>query len=371
MAAITYPDLVDDRADQLALHGLDGLHLALVALPPGNNPDHADIELHFITGLHDAAILADIGGDPVRARQVFRIRGGTRIVAGNATGQVQVTAASPVDAQTLSLRVAPVGDYLTYTIELVWDASRIDPFFSRIDFKFRPGCFTNDCAPPLPGRPPAPGPVIDEASGSRGRSRGRRLQPSFHPARLPPVSPAVSGHPRDPDALLDAQREHPAIAVHRDPAAGDGLVEWHRPGTRHWRVRTDVLRRDRPRHHVGHQPLPLTQRAQFIERDDLVHRAEASEVPGVGVAQNGGIYSTGEDYVFRIDGRLLSEMQSGLAKILNAGVPGKHHHITSAVVSHNQRGRVHGELPTQLGCRPASPSGVRPPRSVDATATLA
>ena len=60
-----------------------------------------------------------------------------------------------------SLRVEPVGDYSTYTLELVWDASLIDPFFSAIGFKFRPGCFTNDCAPALSGRPPAPNPAID------------------------------------------------------------------------------------------------------------------------------------------------------------------------------------------------------------------
>jgi hypothetical protein len=35
MAAIKFPDLVDERADQLQSHGLDGLKLALVSLPPG------------------------------------------------------------------------------------------------------------------------------------------------------------------------------------------------------------------------------------------------------------------------------------------------------------------------------------------------
>ncbi len=161
MGAITFPDLVNDRADQLAALGLDGLELALVALPPGPAPDHADLELRFFNGLHLAEILADIGADPVRARQVLRIRGGSRIVAGALAGQVQVSAVSAVDARRLSLRVEPVGDYSTYTLELVWDAGRIDPFFSAIGFKFRPGCFTNDCAPPLPGRPAAPAPGID------------------------------------------------------------------------------------------------------------------------------------------------------------------------------------------------------------------
>ena len=116
MAAIAFPDLVDDRADVLADHGLDGLELALVSLPAGPNPDHADIELHFYNGLHVAAILADIGADPVRARQVFRIRGGTRIVAGNLAGQVHVSAVTAIDATRVSLRVEPVGDYSTYTL---------------------------------------------------------------------------------------------------------------------------------------------------------------------------------------------------------------------------------------------------------------
>lgn len=161
MAAIQFPDLVDERADQLQSHGLDGLKLALVSLPPGPNPGHADLELHFFNGLHLAALLADIGSDPVRARQVFRIRGGARLLAGNASGQVQVSAVAPVDATRLSLRIAPVGDYSTYRLELVWDAALIDPFFSAMGFRFRPGCFTNDCAPPQGGRPPAPNPAID------------------------------------------------------------------------------------------------------------------------------------------------------------------------------------------------------------------
>ncbi len=165
MAAIAFPDLVDDRADVLADHGLDGLRLALVSLPPGPNPAHAELELHFYNGAHLAAILADIGVDPLtapaRARRIFRIRGGSRIVAGNAAGQVQVTAVAGLDATRALLTVAPVGDYSTYTLELVWDASLIDPFFSSLGFKFRPGCFTNDCAPVLGGRPPPPNPAID------------------------------------------------------------------------------------------------------------------------------------------------------------------------------------------------------------------
>ena len=161
MSAIRFPDFVDDRADVLDDHNVNGMRLALVALPPGPAPDHADLDLRFYNDLHLADILAEITANPVRAGQIFRVRGGSRIPAGAATGQVKVTTVSSIDARRLSLRVEPVGDYSTYVLELVWDASRIDPFFSTLGFKFRPGCFTNDCAPPLPGRPPAPGPVID------------------------------------------------------------------------------------------------------------------------------------------------------------------------------------------------------------------
>lgn len=161
MSAVLSQDHADDRADVLASHNLNGLRLALVTLPAGPNPDHADIDLRFFNDLHVAAILAEITLDPARAGQIFRVRGGTRIPAGSATGQVRVTAVAGIDTTRLSLRIEPVGDYSTYTLELVWDASRIDPFFSTLGFKFRPGCFTNDCAPTLPGRPLAPGPVID------------------------------------------------------------------------------------------------------------------------------------------------------------------------------------------------------------------
>ncbi len=161
MTAIPSRDHVDDRADVLADANLNGLRLVLVSLPAGPNPDHANLSVRFWNDLHIADILAEIAGAPnpgQRAGQIFRVRGGTRLPAGNLEGQVRVTGLDPVE---LTLRVEPVGDYSTYTLELVWDASRIDPFFASIGFKFRPGCFTNDCAPALPGRPALPGPAID------------------------------------------------------------------------------------------------------------------------------------------------------------------------------------------------------------------
>ncbi len=210
MAAITFPDLVDDRADQLAALGLDGLERALVSLPGGPAPDHADVELRFFNGLHLAAIVADIGGDPVHARQVFRIRGGSRIVAGALAGQVHVTAVTALDARTLRLRVEPVGDYSTYTLELVWDGSRIDPFFASIGFKFRPGCFTNDCAPPLPGRPAQPAPGIDYLAKDYDSFRHTLM---------------VAMAERVPDWQSTSEADHDQVLVDLFAAAADELSD--------------------------------------------------------------------------------------------------------------------------------------------------
>ena len=52
MSAIVFQDLADDRADVLDGNGLNGMKLALVALPAGPNPDHADLDLRFYNDLH-------------------------------------------------------------------------------------------------------------------------------------------------------------------------------------------------------------------------------------------------------------------------------------------------------------------------------
>jgi hypothetical protein len=161
MSAIESRDHVDDRGDILSDRGLNGMRLALVELPPGPNPPLAVIRLRFWNALHVAAIRQKIQNQPALAGQIFRIQGGTRVPAGNLDGQVHVVSVADGGPMRLDLTVAPVGDYSTYELHLIWDAGRIDPFFAQIGFRFRPGCFTNDCAPPLPGPPALPGPAID------------------------------------------------------------------------------------------------------------------------------------------------------------------------------------------------------------------
>jgi hypothetical protein len=211
MTAVVSRDHADDRADALAAANLNGMKLALVALPPGPNPPHADLDLRFWNSLHVAAILAEITLDPTRAGQIFRIRGGTRVPAGNLPGQVRVTAVSGIDATRLALRVEPVGDYSTYTLELVWDASRIDPFFATLGFKFRPGCFTNDCAPGLPGRPAQPGPAIDYLA---------KDYDSFRHTLMVAMAARVPGWQSTSEA------DHDQVLIDLFAAAGDELSDY-------------------------------------------------------------------------------------------------------------------------------------------------
>ena len=149
-----------DRAENLGQ--LNGLQMVLVSLlPPGNNPAKAELELQFFNANQVAAILADIAAVPARMQQIFPAFGGFRVPAGDGEGRVHVTGVAPGPAaNVVVLTVEPVGDYSTYTLGVRY--INIDPIFSEIGFRFRPGCFTTDCAPDwCPGEPPQPSPAID------------------------------------------------------------------------------------------------------------------------------------------------------------------------------------------------------------------
>lgn len=160
--SIRNDDAADERANDLAAKNLNGLKLVLVTLHPLGTPTEAHLEVFFHNDRHVAAILAEIAADPSKAAVLFVVSGGHRVPAGPGTGQVKVTGAAGLGPDRLRLTVAPIGDYSTYTLELIYSPARIDPFFSRLPFKFRPGCFTNDCAPRWqPAPAPCLGPTID------------------------------------------------------------------------------------------------------------------------------------------------------------------------------------------------------------------
>ncbi len=160
MSTITDPHALAGRARNLEANGLNGIARVFVQLIPPGSPVQAELNVTLFNALHRDDLVA-LGGDPADARRRFPIAGGIRVRAGSAEGQVRVDAVAPgSESDQLLLTVSPIGDYATYRLSIEDD--RIDPVFSEIDFKFRPGCFSNDCAPEWePGTPSQPTPSID------------------------------------------------------------------------------------------------------------------------------------------------------------------------------------------------------------------
>ncbi|MBD2232785.1 baseplate J/gp47 family protein [Phormidium tenue] len=156
---ILNPEALAERANNLG--SFNGMELVLVELTPAIAPTEAHLLVHFFNNQELADIVADVTADPALARQIFTITGGQRIRGGDLAGEVQVVAvAATSDPNVLDLTVTPIGDYSTYTLSL--DRENIDPIFSELPFKFRPGCFTNNCAPDWePGAAPLDNPTID------------------------------------------------------------------------------------------------------------------------------------------------------------------------------------------------------------------
>ena len=203
-------DALNERANDLEAAGFNGLERVIVALFPAANPTFAELEVHLINALHRAAILAD-AATPDDAAAVFPIRGGFRVRAGAAEGQVQVTqAAAGTTPDSLVLRVEPIGDYSTYTLTIEHDT--IDPLFAELPFKFRPGCFTNNCAPEWePGQPARPAPAIDYLA---------KDYESFRHTMVAAMMQRVPGWAVTSDADLDQ------VLIDLIAAAGDELSDY-------------------------------------------------------------------------------------------------------------------------------------------------
>ena len=163
-AVIVNEERLADRARDLEAAGLNGLRLVYVSLDTAPQPAFAWLDVEC----HNANALAAL--PPPAA---WRISGGLRLRGGTAPGQVQVTQVLP-DPQgrpfALRLRVAPVGDYSTYTLQLQGQGllppddalpAATDPLFNRLPFKFRPGCFNLDCSPAATATAALPTPAID------------------------------------------------------------------------------------------------------------------------------------------------------------------------------------------------------------------
>lgn len=157
----------------------NGIKLVRVSIdidPITNKPkDEARLDIYFynpnyLTGAGSVALVA-------KPKEVFPISGGSRVRGGDAIGQIQVTTITPsaTDPNVLTLVVKPVGDYSTYLLTLITPSGKnwnFDPLFSEIRFKFRPGCFNNNCAPEWEASlPPFDEPVIDYLAKDYGSFR--------------------------------------------------------------------------------------------------------------------------------------------------------------------------------------------------------
>jgi hypothetical protein len=161
--AIINQEALNNRADELDDHGLNGMKLILVKdLETTTSQTQAHLQVYFFNNQSLVDIVAAFNPDTEEGREVLTISGGHRLPAGWDTGQVQVTEAevNSEDDKILDLTVTPIGDYSTYTLHL--QHSNLDPIFSQIPFKFRPGCFNINCAPGWePAPEPKQAPLID------------------------------------------------------------------------------------------------------------------------------------------------------------------------------------------------------------------
>ena len=163
MKYIRNQEKLRDRARDVAIDTvLNGFKLLFVKLEPETSSTHAVCDVEFLNANQLTEIQDDINNNVLTLDEVFSISGGSRITGGNEEGQVRVTAiiAQPT-SKTLRLRIERIGDYSTYTLGLIY-RGKIDPVFSSIDFKFRPGCFNLNCAPEWDASPaPQTEPLID------------------------------------------------------------------------------------------------------------------------------------------------------------------------------------------------------------------
>ena len=147
------------------LERYNGIRMVLVRI----DGDTAHLDAYFYNRNYFEEIISACTSTET-ARRLFPISGGHRVLAGGATGQVHVTGVTEPDPPDpdqaiLVLTVSSVGDYSTYALSIdTRDHGGIhfDPVFSEIEFKFRPRCFSIDCAPEWePAPSPKANPVID------------------------------------------------------------------------------------------------------------------------------------------------------------------------------------------------------------------
>lgn len=134
-------DLADAGAD-----GFNGIKQIFVTLDAAVPPAFTWLDVEFYNDKHLAGIVSAVAGG-VDPQQIFTISGGTRIKADVDANRLQIVQVNSTAIPTqLRLQINGVGDYSSYYLNAGFQ-NKIDPLFSRQDFKFRPGCFNSNCHP--------------------------------------------------------------------------------------------------------------------------------------------------------------------------------------------------------------------------------
>ena len=109
--AVKDQEALEERANDLAARGFNGIRLVLVTLAPALNPREAKLEVHFHNSNQLDAILSKAQGDRRTTAKMFPIHGGHRIVGGLLRGQVKVTGvAQGPETGSLTLTVGQFRD---------------------------------------------------------------------------------------------------------------------------------------------------------------------------------------------------------------------------------------------------------------------
>lgn len=209
---VLHAERLAQRAEQLDGLGANGIRLGYISLEPVAKPSFAWLDLEF---LNDHGLAAP---PPPEA---FEVSGGLRPTP-TPVRVLAVLADPGGNPRGLRLRLAPVGDYSSYTLSTRASglpppadalAELMDPLFNRLPFKFRPGCFNLSCAPPASGaRPAADAPVVDTLA--RDYDSFRHLMMSAMAARVPGWAPSS-------EADLDQ------VLIDLIAARGDELADAH------------------------------------------------------------------------------------------------------------------------------------------------
>lgn len=161
MTLLRNDERLEDRARDLDAKSLNAFRLTYVTLEAAPKPSFAWLDVEF---WNDNALT------PLPPKEAFTVQGAPRQRAGNPARAVQVVQVLAGTANTLRLKLAPVGDYSTYLLSttaagLSSPANLLplamDPLLNALPFKFRPGCFNLNCTPADRVKPPPSDPVID------------------------------------------------------------------------------------------------------------------------------------------------------------------------------------------------------------------